>query len=386
MFFRWRDFPENKSVLLIGPRRSGKTTLLKKRFPDYAFATLDDFDLLVWARRDPKGFIAGLGHRMIIDEVQRCPQLTVAIKHAIDENGARVLMSGSSTLGLLDAAADSLAGRVEIISLPTACWGEEEGPPTHDLFKERADPPDLAEGDRRLEAALSFGQFPEVLSLSSDEEKGLLLRNYRDTYFLRDLMQLSGLENAEGLRVIFHHLGRSIGSHLEISGFAHESGLSVPTAKKYLNALAQAQLVFKLFGHPFTSAKRFIKAAKSYFCDIGVLQSLKAGPSGGQILENFVLAELEKRRKLGFIESEGFHFYKTPAGVEVDAVWEDHDGLNAVEIKSSIRVDERDTRRMSAFRRRVGKPCRCFLFYRGTEYVNLGPVEAIPVSSLWRSR
>ncbi len=124
MFSRWLEFPKNRSVLLIGPRRSGKTTLLRSRFPDYAYATLDDFDLLRWARSDPKGFVASLGRQMIIDEIQRCPELTVAVKYVIDENGARVLMSGSSTLGLLDAAADSLAGRIEIASLPTACWGE----------------------------------------------------------------------------------------------------------------------------------------------------------------------------------------------------------------------------------------------------------------------
>lgn len=373
-------------MLLIGPRRSGKTTLLKSRFPGYSFATLDDFDLLVWARKDPKGFIAGLGGRMIIDEIQRCPQLTVAVKHAIDENGVRVLMSGSSTLGLLDAAADSLAGRIEIVSLPTACWGEDAGPPTHELFKERADPSSLAEGERRLEAALAFGQFPEVLSLSSDEDKSLLLRNYRDTYFLRDLMQISGLENAEGLRVIFHHLGRSIGSHMEVSGFAHESGVSVPTAKKYLNALLQAQLIFKLLGYPFTAAKRFIKSAKSYFSDLGILQSLKAGPSGGQALENFVLGELEKRRKLGFIKSDGFHFFKTAAGLEVDAVWEDRGILHACEIKSSARIDERDTRRLASFLRRADKPGRGFLFYRGLEYTSFGSIEAVPVAALWRAR
>ncbi len=386
MFSRWIVFPENKSILLIGPRRSGKTTLLKSRFPDYAYATLDDFDLLLWARKDPKGFVSSLGPRMIIDEIQRCPQLTVAVKYAIDEKGARVLMSGSSALGLLDAAADSLAGRVEIVSLPTACWGEEEGPPTHEIFGGRPDPARLAEADRRLDAALSFGQFPELLALDSDEKKRDLLRNYRDTYFLRDLMQISNLENAEGLRVVFHHLGRSIGSHLEVSAFSHEAGISVPTARKYLNALAQAQLVFKLHGHPFTAAKRFIKAAKTYFCDIGVLQSLNAGPGAGQVMENFILAELEKRRKLGFIGGEGFRYFKTPGGLEVDAVWEDAGILNAVEIKASARVGERDARRLLAFSRRAGKPCRCTLFYRGLEYLSFGPVEAVPAAALRRGR
>ena len=87
------------------------------------YATLDDLDFLDMAKRDPKGFISKLGRGAIVDEIQRLPILTVAVKYAIDNEGARFLMTGSSTLGLLDAAGDTLAGRIEIVSLPAACWG-----------------------------------------------------------------------------------------------------------------------------------------------------------------------------------------------------------------------------------------------------------------------
>ena len=110
MFERWLEIPAHQSCLIIGPRRSGKTTLLKHRFPTLPYATLDDLDYLDWGKRDPKGFITKLGSRAIIDEIQRLPILTVAIKYAIDNEEARFLMTGSSTIGLLDAAADTLAG------------------------------------------------------------------------------------------------------------------------------------------------------------------------------------------------------------------------------------------------------------------------------------
>ena len=118
-------------------------------------------------------------------------------------------------------------------------------------------------------------------------------------------MQLSNIENLDGLMAIFQHLARSLGSCLEVSNFAREAGISFPTTKKYLNALQQAQLTFRLYGYQYGPAKRHIKAAKTYFADNGIIQSLNAGSSEGQLIENFVIAELEKRRKLGMIAYSG---------------------------------------------------------------------------------
>jgi predicted AAA+ superfamily ATPase len=386
MFPRWLDLDRKRSVLLVGPRRAGKTTFLRTNFPGYTYVTLDDFDYLDLARSDPKGFVLRLGRQAIIDEIQRHPPLTIAIKFAIDNDASQFLMSGSSTLGLLDASADTLAGRIDIVSLPTACWGEEKGPPTHDIFREEADRLQIREANRWLPDALRFGQFPELLGLAQVEDKRLLLRNYRDTYFVRDLMQLANLENAEGLRGVFLHLARALGSHLEVSSFAREAGLSFPTTKKYLNALSQSQLVFKLYGYQYGPAKRFLKSAKSYFADVGVLQSLNAEPHHGQVVENFVLAELEKRRKLGFIQTEQFFFYKSQGGLEIDCIWETEEGITAVEVKASSKVSAPDARRLRAFVTGSSRPCRGYLFYMGTDYMNFGGIRAIPVAALYRGR
>ncbi|MDD4663655.1 MAG: AAA family ATPase, partial [Caldisericia bacterium] len=99
MFERWIKIDPNKSALIIGPRRSGKTTYLKDAFPDYAYTTLDDFDAFDWAERDPKGFITSLGKHCIIDEIQRVPKLTIAVKYAIDNENAHIIMTGSSSIG-----------------------------------------------------------------------------------------------------------------------------------------------------------------------------------------------------------------------------------------------------------------------------------------------
>ena len=384
MFQRWLDIPASKSCLIIGPRRSGKTTLLKNRYPQWPYATLDDLDYLDWGKRDPKGLIAHLGEKAIIDEIQRLPLLTVAVKYALDNLGARFLMTGSSTLGLLDAAADSLAGRIEIISLPTACWGEELGGPTHSIFKEQASPLQLKQAGRLLSTAMEHGQFPEVLVQDSDDGKRDVLVNYRNTYFTRDLMQLSNIENIDGLLAVFHHLARSLGSHLEVSNFAREAGISHPTAKKYLNALQQAQLTFKLYGYQYGPAKRFVKSVKTYFADNGIIGGLNAGVGHGQLLENFVIAELEKRRKLGKIRTDRFYYYKSAGGHEIDLVFEENDEVFAVEIKSARNPGTRDIRNLKNFRDRSDRPVKCYLVYMGEEYRTIDDVKLLPAASLFR--
>jgi predicted AAA+ superfamily ATPase len=386
MFERWIKLPSNRSCLIVGPRRSGKTTLLNRLYPEWSYATLDDLDYLDWAKRDPKGLISHLGNKAVIDEIQRLPILTVAVKYAIDNEDALFLMTGSSTIGLLDAAADSLAGRINILSLPTACWGEELGGPTHSILHDQATPPQIKEAYRRFSEAMIYGQFPEVLNQENDESKHDVLVNYRNTYFTRDMMQLSNIENLDGLLTVLQHLGRSLGSHLEVSNFAREAVISHPTAKKYLNALHQAQLTFKLYGYQFGPAKRYIKAVKTYFADNGIIHSLNPGASDGQLLENFVLGEFEKRRKLGMILAEQFYYYKSAGGHEIDLVFEENNVVYAIEIKSTRRPSLWDFRNLSQFSDRMNRPVRRFLVYLGEEYSTVDNVQLLPVGAFFRGK
>lgn len=384
MFERWLDISSPRSCLIIGPRRCGKTTLLRSRYPDLNYITLDDLDLLDWAKRDPKGFVTALQGAAIIDEIQRLPILTVAVKYAIDNQQARFLMTGSSNLGLLDAAADTLAGRIDIRSLPTMCWGESCGPPTHSIFDEKLTMLEVKEAQRNLQETLNYGLFPEVVQQTNGRDRQALLQNYKNTYFTRDLMQLSNIENLDGLLGIFHHLARSIGSHLEVSNFARESGLSHQTAKKYLNALHQAQLTFKLYGFQYGPAKRFIKASKTYFADNGILSSLNVEVAGGQRIENFVISELEKRRKLGFLPTDQLFYYKSAAGHEIDLLFEMGGTLYACEIKATERPGPKDIRNLRNFNDRLKRPVKKYLFYLGDDYTTQEDVILLPITALFR--
>lgn len=364
MITRWLSIDTQKSALLVGPRRSGKTTFLKQLFPEIPYVTLDDLDLYDWANKDPKGFIAHLGPRAMIDEIQRLPKLTIAIKYAIDNLEARFWMTGSSTAGLLDAAADSLAGRINIYHFPTVCWGEESGL-SPGAVTAQLSLPNLRHAQRELENTYTFGLFPEIAIHQDAHTKKTLLYNYKSTYFTRDILQLSNLENAEGILGVYYHLIRSIGAPVEVSHLARESGLSFPSAKKYMHSLLQSDLAFKLYGYHYGPAKRFIKAAKVYFADSGIPHSFQATLSLGQQIEQFVISELEKRRKLGFIQSEALYYYKSAAGHEVDVVFEHQNKLYAIEIKAGKTPGNRDLRSLREFAANSQRPCVPILLYGG---------------------
>ncbi|MCB9029491.1 MAG: ATP-binding protein [Deltaproteobacteria bacterium] len=384
MFSRWIEL-KNNNLLLIGPRRAGKTTLLRNRFPEYSYITLDDLDHLQWAKSDPKGLIESLAANAIIDEVQRAPELTIAIKYRIDRKDFKVCMTGSSSLGLLDQSADTLAGRIHIQHLPTFCWGEELGHSTHQILNDKLDPIKLNQAQRKLTEALTYGGFPEVIAADNSSQKQGILKQYKNTYFTRDLAQLSNIENVEGLLAILHHLARSIGSHLEVSSFAQDSGLSHPTAKKYLNILTQSDLAFKLYGYQYGPAKRYIKAAKMYFADNGIMTALNARVSEGQLFENFVISEFEKRRKLGLIKTDNFFYYKSVGNNEIDLIYEEDGILHAIEIKASKKLRQKDFTNLKSFlKERSEKKVKGCVIYAGSEYYLHEDISCIPAASIYR--
>ncbi|MCB0338206.1 MAG: DUF4143 domain-containing protein, partial [Bdellovibrionales bacterium] len=189
------------------------------------------------------------------------------------------------------------------------------------------------------------------------------------------------------LLAILHHAGKSVGSHLEVSNFAREAGLSHQTAKKYINVLIQAHLAFKLYGYQYGPAKRYIKAAKLYYGDSGIVTALGLNLSTGQVLENFVISELEKRRKLGFIKSDQFYYYKSTGGAEIDLLFEEDDTLFVVEIKSTKQPSPKDIRNVSDFTKNFkDKKVRPYLLHLGEKYLEIEGVKCIPIYALYRAR
>lgn len=358
---------------------------LKKNFPDFKYLTLDDLDVLALAEKDPKALLEG-NPKVILDEIQRVPRLTIAAKFSIDEQVATVLMSGSSRIGLLDASADSLAGRIQILELPPCCWGEEFGEPTHSIFEDQASLPQILQAQRKLESFLKYGGFPEVVSAKDETEKKEILENYRNTYFTRDLSLLSNIQDVTGLRAMLNHYALSIGNITQIENFRHEANLNHITAKKYLQSLYQSGLGFTLAGYQHGPSKRYVKGSKSYYCDTGMISALGTQCSRGQIVENFVISEIEKRRKLGFYKTDQLFFYKNNSGFEIDLILVENQKLKAVEIKSTLRPSRKDINNLKEFVGMDKENRSGYLFYLGEDYYSIEDIRCIPVAALYRGR
>lgn len=382
MFKRWLPKPR-RSALILGPRRAGKSSYLKNNFKDFQYLTLDDFDIFDLSQKDPKALFHGRD-KIIIDEIQRVPKLTIAAKFAIDEEQKTVMMSGSSRIGLLDASADTMAGRIDILEMPPACWGENLEEPTHKIFEEEPSSLQLKEAGREFENFLKYGGFPEVLSKNTNQEKEDILKNYKTTYFTRDLSQLSNIENISGLRAVLNHYARCIGSITQVAHFQNEANLSHVTAKKYLNSIYQSGLGFTLLGYHHGPTKKYIKGAKSYFCDTGMIHALGMPCSFGQIIQNFVISEIEKRRKLGFRQTDQFYFYQSSSGFEIDLIFEEGENLYAVEIKATKRPSRKDVRHLKEFIEQDPDRRKGFLFYMGEEYNFIDGIKILPIASLYR--
>jgi uncharacterized protein len=390
MFTRWIDLQKaKKSILLIGPRRSGKSTYLKHIFLNYKYVTLDDLDELELSKKDPKNWIDRLGQKFIIDEAQRNPEIAVAVKWAIDEKKIHCILTGSTGLNLFEKSTETLAGRIQIFYMTPACFGENFGPA---LSFEKIDN-DLSlqkQAQRQLKLFLKSGGFPEILTAAEDEQNELL-KIYKNSYFTRDVASINNIENVEGLRALYMALIVGLGSRYEVSSLVKETGLSTVTVKKYLNTLQQSGLLFKLYGYHQSSAKRYISSAKSYFIDVGILNSLSTDFSKGQLIESFVISEIEKRRRLGLIKADELYYYESVAGREIDLIYEEEKEITIIEIKSSLKVTARDLRNIREFKINTDKKIRKIIYYLGSEayFENDLPsnlkIQIRPIWSLFRS-
>jgi predicted AAA+ superfamily ATPase len=171
-----------------------------------------------------------------------------------------------------------------------------------------------------------------------------------------------------------------------VSNFARESKLSVPSTKKYLNTLEKSELTFKLYGYQYGPAKRYIKAAKTYFADTGIIESFGIRISEGQLVENFVIAELEKRRKLGWIKADRLYYYKSSSGREIDVLFEEDHQLIAIEIKSVTFPSRKDITNLKEFIQQSQQKVRGYLFYLGEEYQEIEGISLIPIYALFCGR
>ena len=386
-------------VLIVGPRRAGKTTLVRKMGDaGRTYITLDDQTVLEAARSDPAGFIRGLD-RAIIDEIQRAPDLLLAIKKSVDEDyrPGRFLLTGSANVLTLPRVADSLAGRMETLRLLPLARAEIAGKPStflERLFagKLRSDRQAVI-GDDLVRLVL-LGGFPEAISRESERRRQDWARSYLTSVLTRDLRDIAEIEKLTELPKFVRLLAEHSGQLVNYSQFGSSINVSYKTGQRYVGLLEQVFLVATLQPWYTNALKRIAKTPKLHFLDSGLLATalglsfnrVKAERDMfGMLLESFVFAEVLKLMTASDMRLTPYHF-RDQQMREVDIVLERDDGMIAgIEIKGSATVKSSDFGGL----RTLAEACKDrFAFgvvlYDSTDFVPFGDrLAAAPLSALW---
>ena len=386
-------------VLIVGPRRAGKTTLVKSMGEaGRTYITLDDQTVLEAARSDPAGFIRGLD-RAIIDEIQRAPDLLLAIKKTVDEDyrPGRFLLTGSANVLTLPRVADSLAGRMETLQMLPLARAEVEG--RTPSFLERLFEGKLQNqrkavvGDDLIQTVL-LGGFPEAIARKSERRRQDWARSYLTSILTRDLRDIAEVEKLTEFPKFVRLLAEHSGQLVNYSQFGASIDVSHKTGQRYVGLLEQVFLIATLQPWFTNALKRIVKTPKLHFLDSGLLASargltfdrVKANRGTfGALLESFVFSEVLKLMTSSDLRLTPHHFRDRDMR-EVDIVLERDDGMIAgIEIKASATVRSGDFAGLRA----LAEPCADrFAFgavlYDNTDVVPFGDrLVAAPLSCLW---
>jgi predicted AAA+ superfamily ATPase len=357
-------------VVLSGARQTGKTTLVQHlpSAPERSFHTFDDLDVFELARKRPEELFAR-GKFLTLDEVQRVPDLLLAIKKDVDQHRqrGRFLLTGSANLLLMRQVADSLAGRAVYLLLPPFTVGEKRGegtvPPWSHLMacKTVTDVVDLVNGFGPLQAdwvqeVLRGGMLLAVLA-DSARDRSLWFDGFVRTYLERDLRDVSQVASLPDFRRLMGLTVHRLGQVINQTELGRDAGLSQATTHRYLNLLEVTFQVHRLPAFAVNVAKRLIKAPKLYWTDAGLaayltglteVKAVHASPLAGALLENLVLSAFLAWRETVHPRPE-ISYWRTAGGAEVNFVIEHGSRLLPVEVKTAKRISMHDLRHLEIF-------------------------------------
>jgi len=393
-------------VLLNGARQVGKSTLVLKIAADHHHArylTLDDAVILAAARFDAAGFLSGLEGPVVIDEVQRAPQLFQAIKASVDRDRrpGRFLLTGSADVMLLPKVSESLAGRMEIHTLWPFSQGEISAVKEtfiDRLFTESNEFQILPHSDvRPLDVAerVAIGGYPEMIKRSGESRRASWYGSYITTILQRDIRELANIEGLTDMPRILSLVAARASSLVNFAELSRSAGMPQSTLKRYMALLEAAFLIRTIPPWSGNLSNRLVKSPKLILTDTGLAAYLmgvnRAGlrsnrTAFGQILENFVVMELMKQAAWSEVSPSINHF-RSHTGQEVDIILERRDGTCVgIEVKASETVGPGDFKGLRALADLLGpKFVRGVVLYSGRETVPFaGSMHAVPTEALFR--
>lgn len=388
-------------VLVHGARQTGKSTLVKAYAETVSggrYVTLDDATVLAAATEDPAGFLSRFEGAVILDEVQRAPGLFGAIKLAVDRDRqpGRFLLTGSADVLLLPNLSESLAGRMEILTLWPFAGTELAGNDrsfVDALFREGPMPAvSSAEPRRALMERIITGGFPEAVARDSARRRNAWFGSYITTILQRDVRELSNIEHLTLLPRLLSMLAARAASLLNHAELSRAVGLPLSTLKRYMALLETTFLVRQLPSWSTNLGKRLVKSPKVMLCDTGLMAYLLGVDSGdavpdhvvGALVENYAAMELTKH--LGWSDTRaGLYHFRERTGKEVDMLLEDAAGhVVGIEVKASGSVSKNDLKHLHFLREQLGdRFLRGVVLYAGTESVSFDEkLEAVPLGVL----
>jgi predicted AAA+ superfamily ATPase len=389
------------AVLIHGPRQCGKTTLARSfgEPAGYVYLNLDDAVTLAAAQSDPMRFVAELPARVILDEVQRAPQLFPALKSAIDDTRrpGRFLLTGSTNVLLLPKLGDSLAGRMEVLRLhPLAQCELAREPSTFldHLFEGRFTIRRYGRLGRELAERIVAGGYPAALARASARRRTAWYRDYVTALVQRDVRDLTRITSLDVMPRLLEVAASQTARLFNVSELASPFHVSRPTIKDYVTLLARLFLLEELPPWHSNRLSRLVKTPKLHLCDTGVAFALLGVDAEAlhedrelldQLAETFVVQEL-RRDASWRCEDLRFHHFRDNDGAEVDLVVERGRALAGIEIKAAGTVTAADFRGLRKLRDAVGSRFRAgVVLYDGDASLTFGPgLFAVPVRAVWQ--
>jgi uncharacterized protein len=393
---------DTRVVLVNGARQSGKSTLVAQvgAARGAEWRSLDRATTREAARYDPTGFVSAEGP-MVIDEVQRVPELLLAIKEAVDTDPrpGRFLLTGSARLLALRGLPDALPGRMETIELWPLSQGEIDGTP--DSFVDAAfeSGPELRHTSTDDRASyvdrVIRGGFPEAIARVA-RRRERFFDSYLSDLINRDVIQLSEIERGPEMRALTRLLAARSGQLLVPGALSNELGLSRQTVSRYLGLLEEVFLIKRIPAWSRNISSRAVSTPKTAFADSGIAANLmgvhaaslrQPGSQLGSLLEGFVAMEIARQLTWSRERAELYH-YRTKDKVEVDIVLENRRGqVVTIEVKASATVRGEDFSGIRHLADRIGDSLIAgFVLYTGPQTLPFGTrFRAMPISAIWEA-
>ncbi len=346
-------------VLLSGARQTGKTTLVKSIALErnMHYVTLDDLTALQAAKSDPMGFLAGFGRPLVIDEVQRVPELLIAIKASVDRNRqpGQFLLTGSANALMLPKVSESLVGRMVILTLFPLSYDEINGFENtiiDDLVEQKVKiSPQTKLSKIELFNLILTGGYPELQSILKPEQRKSWFQSYISTILQRDIQDLAKINGFYDMPRLLSFLAYQVSSLLNLSSLSRDLGIPVSTLKRYVALLEVIFLIHRLPAWFSNVGKRLIKTPKVFFNDSGLLahllgvnsDNLENNPKiSGQLFESFIFQELMKQISWSKTQPK-LYYFRTASGKEVDFILQTNDGqIIGLEVKMKETIQNKD--------------------------------------------